>query len=210
MISTAQRTTSAAQDHTGHAAPAPEQLGGAFSFVDVDGRAVTAGDFRGRWTLLFFGYSRCRASCPIAIPKIVSAAASLRKAGIKAQAVFVDIEAPALGIIRRRTGPPATSMAPMGHADMNRIAAMRALADKFGSDLRVLTGSRGQLNTATIAFRVAREHIPPRPGEMGHSMNHSSLIYILRPDTQVAAFQDHKADPKALIAAVSTLSKKLA
>ena len=208
MTSSAPPAASPAQGHAGHTAPAPEQLGGTFSFTDVEGRPVTAADFKGRWSLLFFGYSRCRASCPVAIPKIVSAAAALRKAGVRTQAVFVDIESPALGVIRRRAAPAEPAMAHMGHGDMNRIAAMRALADKFGSDLRVLTGTRGQLNAATIAFRVAREHIPPRPGEVGHSMNHSSLIYIIRPDTQVAGFQDHKTDPKDLVAAVSTLNKK--
>ena len=68
--------------HDGHAAPlSPDQLGGAYEFTDVKGRRVTAADFEGHWTLLFFGYARCKSSCPVATPKIVKAARLLREQG---------------------------------------------------------------------------------------------------------------------------------
>jgi cytochrome oxidase Cu insertion factor (SCO1/SenC/PrrC family) len=192
--------------HNGYAAPvAPDQLGGAYEFSDVKGRAVTAADFEGHWTLLFFGYARCKASCPVATPKIVKAARMLREQGIEASAVFVDIEAPPLGFVRRASGTAAT---PNGHShgDMNRVAAMRALAGTYDGELTVLTGTRGQLANAARAFMVAREHTPPRQGEEGHSINHSSRIYFIAPDTKVAGYGYHDSDPAELVATVAKLS----
>lgn len=194
--------------HGGYAAPlSPDQLGGAYEFSDVNGRRVTAADFKGRWTLLFFGYARCKSSCPVATPRIVKAARLLREQGVKAQAAFVDIDAPPLGIVRRASGTSSTING-HSHGDMNRIAAMRALASTYDGQLTVLTGTRGQLANAARAFMVAREHTPPRVGEEGHSINHSSRIYFIAPDTKVAGYGYHNSDPAELAATVANLSKK--
>lgn len=193
--------------HHGYPAPlSPDRLAGAFEFSDVQGRRVTAAEFEGRWTLLFFGYSRCRSSCPVTIPKIVEAARSLRLRGIEARAIFVDLESPPLGLTRRSAGPTSPVPASHTHSDMNRIAAMRALTNGYGGDLLIVSGTRGQLAKATRAFMVAREHTPPREGEEGHSINHSSRIYLIAPDTSVAGYTYHDADPATLVATIARLN----
>jgi len=197
-------------DHSHHSyGPpiSPDQLGGTYAFLDLNNRRVSAADFEGRWTLLFFGYARCRSSCPVATPKIVKAARMLREQGVKAQAAFVDIEAPPLGIVRRASRTPVAANG-HDHGDMNRIAAMRALAKTYDGQLAVLTGTRGQLANAARAFMVAREHTPPRKGEEGHSINHSSRIYFIAPDTKVAGYGYPDSDPAELAATVAKLSRK--
>jgi len=197
------------QQHQHGYAPtiSPDQLGGAYEFLDLKDRRVSASDFKGHWTLLFFGYARCRGNCPVATPKIVKAAKMLRAQGVKARAVFVDIEAPPQQMISRATGVKV----PVGgqaHGDMNRVAAMRGLAGTWGDDLTVLTGTRLQLSNAARAFKVAREHKPPRKGEQGHSIDHSSRIYFVGPDTKVAGYGYHDANPAELAATIARLSKK--
>jgi cytochrome oxidase Cu insertion factor (SCO1/SenC/PrrC family) len=191
--------------HYGHLPPNPDQLGGMFNFSTLAGREVGDADFKGQWTLLYFGYARCTDSCPMAIPVIATAAKELSKAGINTNAVFVDIEAPAIGNVRRRAGSASD------HDDhvylVDRKAALRSLQQSFGSDMQILTGTRGQLSAATAAFRVAREHKPPRDGERGHSINHSSLIYILDPRAKVAGYGYHTSTPKILIETVRRLKK---
>ena len=204
--------------HDHRTGPPPlEQLGGALAFSDVAGRAIDETAFRGHWTLLFFGYSRCRASCPIAIPKIVQTAERLRKVGIEARAVFVDIDVPPLGVMRFRRPGAAMAMAmsgrpgsPHDHGQLDRVAAMRALANGFGGRLVVATGTRAQLSAASRAFNVAREHIPPRPGELGHSINHSSLIYFLAPDARVAGYAMHDQTAPAMEKIVRSLARRYA
>ena len=188
------RDVSGGHDHA--MMPSVAKMGGAFEFSDVAGNRIAQSDFRGRWTLLFFGYSRCRASCPVAIPKMVRTVENLRQSGIAARAVFVDIDVPPLGVVRFRRPGAAAAMAGHsghhhGHGDLDRIAAMRALAKAFDGRLVVATGTRAQLSAAVQAFAVAREHSAPRRGEVGHSINHSSLIYFLAPDTRVAGYAMH-------------------
>ena len=138
--------------HDGYAAPvSPDQLGGSYAFLDLKNRPVTAADFKGQWTLLFFGYARCKGSCPVATPKIVKAARMLRNQGVKARAVFVDIEAPPQQMISRANGAKVP-VGGHGHGDMVRIAAMRGLAGTWGGDLTVLTGTRLQLSNAARAL----------------------------------------------------------
>lgn len=191
--------------HPGHLPPNPDQLGGMFNFSDLAGKPIGDTDFKGKWTLLYFGYARCTDSCPMAIPMIATAAKELRKSGIKTNAVFVDIEAPAVGYVRRRANKAA---APDGHVHLiDRDAALRSLQQSFGSELQILTGTRGQLSAATAAFRVAREHTPPRTGERGHSINHSSLVYILDQRAMVAGYGYHTSTSEILIETVRRLKK---
>ena len=181
----------------------PQRISGALEFSDMSGRPIGAADFHDHWTFLFFGYSRCRASCPVAIPKIVRAADDLRRLGVDARAVFVDIDVPPLSNLRFRrpdamTQATSHSLPPHHHGDMERVAAMRALANRYPGRLVIATGTRGQLAAAGRAFNVAREHIPPRQGERGHSINHSSLIYFLDPSPKVAGYASHEASLSAL------------
>lgn len=189
--------------HYGHAMPSPDQLGGAFSFSTATGKLVTEADFRGRWTILYFGYSRCTDSCPQAIPAIAEAAHILRGQGLSVIAAFVDIEAPAIGIVRRGAKPSA-----QGHPHLvDRDNAMKAISNAFGDKLTVMSGTRGQLNAATAAFRVSREHVPARAGEKGHSINHSSLIYFIDPNARVAGYGYHTTPAQMLAQAVNELSR---
>ena len=192
-------------DHDSYLPPvSPDSLGGTYEFRDLKNRAIDAADFKGQWTLLFFGYARCKGSCPVATPKIVKAAQLLRARGLKARAVFVDIDAPRTGFVRRDARQD--SAAGHAHSDMGHLAAMRGLQSTYGSDLTVLTGSRLQLANAARAFLVAREHRPPRAGEVGHSINHSSRIYLIAPDTKVAGYGHHGSAPAELASMVARLN----
>jgi hypothetical protein len=188
--------------HSNHAyaPPDPASLGGSFVLRDPAGRMVASQNLRGRWTFIYLGYSRCTDTCPVALPTIVEASKQLAAAGVASRAVFVDIEPPP-AMIRPRN--PELAASEMAHHDpLKQQAAMSDIMKRFGSSLLVLTGSRSQLNAVTVAFQVAREHAPPRPREEGHSINHTSFIYLLGPDGQVAQYLPHNAAPDALVSAV--------
>jgi cytochrome oxidase Cu insertion factor (SCO1/SenC/PrrC family) len=195
-------TAAAAPPHSNHsyAPPDPASLGGSFVLRDPAGRMVASQNLRGRWTFIYLGYSRCTDTCPVALPTIVAASKQLTAAGIPSRAVFVDIEPPP-AMIRPRN-PELAASETAHHDPLKQQAAMSAITQRFGPSLLVLTGSRSQLNAVTVAFQVAREHAPPRPREEGHSINHTSFIYLLGPDGQVAQYLAHNDEPDALVSAV--------
>ena len=57
----------------GVALPGGVTLGGPFSLVDGDGRAVTEADFRGRLALVFFGFTFCPDVCPTELQAVAQA-----------------------------------------------------------------------------------------------------------------------------------------
>ena len=48
-----------------------DQVGGPFSLAGAEGRTVTDRDFRGLWTLVFFGYTHCPDVCPTGCKRLV-------------------------------------------------------------------------------------------------------------------------------------------
>jgi protein SCO1 len=204
-ISRRERTRLAkAHNVFGHAQPEPDALGGHFDFATWDGQPVSAADFRGRWTLLYFGYARCQGSCLAVAPAIAVAAKALGQSGVAARAAFVDLESPPPGMIRLAATPHSHG----AHgSNWPQRYAMARLALGSGGKLDVLTGSRFQLSQATAAFHVLREHVPPRAGEENYSINHGSMIYFIGPDTLVAGYGYHDMPVETMVGLVTRLSK---
>lgn len=190
-------------NHEIYAPPSPDQLNARFDLVAPNGARVTNADLKGRWALIYFGYARCTATCPIAVPTALEAARRLKAGGLKTQVVFVDIDAMMTQPVRLRSRSGEGGAHAHAHAGP---AGPRFTDGLKGDDLLTLSGSRLQLNQATVAFRVNREHVPARPGEHGHSINHSSLIYILAPDGRVAGYAYHDVRPEELVATVERLA----
>lgn len=188
--------------HSSHSysLPDPASMGGAYSLRDVAGRTVTSASLRGRWNIVYFGYSRCTDTCPLALPTIVQASRVLNQRGIATRAVFVDIEPPSGTITPRNPSVPASQQGHHNASDSG--SAITQIAQRFGSGLLVLTGSRGQLNDVTVAFQVRREHTPARPRETGHSINHTSFIYLVSPTGEVTGYVYHDVTPDAVVRAV--------
>jgi len=190
-------SSAAAQDHDHpYVPPAPGVLGGAFSLHDQSGAEFTDANLRGRWTMLYFGYSRCRSACPVALPALAGASETLHERGVSARAVFVDIDA-APAPIRLRSEAAHDG----GHQHAGD--AIAPLADAF-RNVTFLSGSRGQIRQALTAFRVRTEHVPARTdlGESGHSINHTTAIYVIGPDGVVVGYVYHTVAPGELAAYV--------
>jgi protein SCO1/2 len=56
-----------------HRDEGPIPIGGPFRLRAGDGREVTEADFRGRWMLVYFGYTRCPDACPTALQDMANA-----------------------------------------------------------------------------------------------------------------------------------------
>lgn len=151
-------------------------LGGPFALTDArTGRSVTDADLRGRWLLLYFGYTFCPDICPTDLQTIVAARGLLGAAGQALTPVFITVDP-------GRDTPPV-------------MAAYVAL---FSPDLMGLTGSQGEIDRIVRAYRVyvAKQALPGGGG--AYLVNHSTFLYLVDPQGQVVAVLSARLTPAAL------------
>lgn len=148
-------------------------VGGSFQLTDHTGRRVTDKDFRGRYMLVYFGYTSCPDVCPTTLAVMAQA---LEKLGDKAQHV-----APVFITIDPERDTP------------------KVLADyvkSFGPNFVGLTGSVAEIKDAEKKFRVYAVKKPLEGGNYG--MDHSSVIYLMGPDGRLVSFFDEAISPEDL------------
>jgi len=63
-----------------------------FRLGDSDGRERTLADFRGKYVLLFFGYTQCPDVCPTALSRAAEVRKLLGTDGDKLQVIFVTLD----------------------------------------------------------------------------------------------------------------------
>ena len=73
-------------------AHAQEALGAPFTLTDPAGKSISSSDFKGKWMLIYFGYSHCADLCPTELAEMIDA---LRQIGAEAkfvQPIFITID----------------------------------------------------------------------------------------------------------------------
>jgi len=147
-------------------------IGGPFSLVDQNGTRRRAGDFRGRFLLVYFGYSFCPDVCPTALAAMADALDKLPKAQ-RIVPVFVTVDP---------------------ERDSPRV--LKAYLNAFGPRFVGLTGDVKSVAAAARAYRVFYRKHPLAGG--GYAMDHSSVIYLMGPDGRYLAHYDASIGSDAL------------
>jgi protein SCO1/2 len=146
------------------AAPPP---GGPFTLQDGDGKPVTDRDFRGKYMLVYFGYTFCPDACPTTLNAVADALDRLGAKADQIQAIFITVDP-------KRDTP----------------AVMKQYVAAFSPHLIGLTGSPEQIAQVAKAYRVYHTENRTGPGPNDYSIDHSSVLYLMGPDGGfIAAFR---------------------
>jgi len=148
-------------------------IGGPFRLTDHTGKSVSDADFRGRYMLIYFGYSFCPDVCPTTLGVMSQA---LEKAGDKAGRVvpiFITIDP---------------------ERDTPKVLADYMKA--FGPAFVGLTGTAAQIQDVEKKYRVYAVKKPLAGGNYG--MDHSSVLYLMGPDGKLISFYDEAISPDDL------------
>ncbi len=138
-------------------------IGGPFTLVATNGQTVSDQTYRGKWVLIFFGYTYCPDACPTALNSISVALAKLGSDASNLQPLFVTVDP---------------------QRDTREV--MAEYLKSFDSRILGLTGTEDQINNVIKEFHlyVSKE----KPGTEGDNylVSHSSYIYLMDPQGKFA------------------------
>jgi cytochrome oxidase Cu insertion factor (SCO1/SenC/PrrC family) len=152
-------------------------IGGPFSLTDQGGQTRTNADFRGRYMLIYFGYSNCPDVCPISLGVIADAVERLGPKAARIAPIFITVD-------------PAR--------DTPKI--LRQYLAVFSPKLIGLTGSDKDIRQVASEYHVYIAKHPTQGGN--YSVDHSNIIYLMGPDGRFIANYDDSLGPDGLAAAL--------
>src|SRR5580704_6283144 len=79
-------------DLLGRAATSDVTIGGPFTLTAPDGKAVTDQTYRGKWLLVYFGYTSCPNTCPTALLELAKALETLGLDAAELQPIFITVD----------------------------------------------------------------------------------------------------------------------
>jgi protein SCO1/2 len=139
-------------------------VGGPFTLQGGNGQQVTDRTFRGKYMLVYFGYTFCPDVCPTTLNEVADAMDKLGPKADRVQPIFISVDP-------KRDTPEV----------------VKQYAAAFGSRLIGLTGTAEQIAAVAKEYRVYYAERRTGPGPNDYSMDHSSVLYLMDPDGKFVA-----------------------
>ena len=150
---------------------------------DVDGRPRTLADWKGKVTVVFFGYTQCPDVCPTTMADLAAIRKSLGADGDKLQSVFVTID-----------------------PERDTPEILKAYVANFGPGFTALRGTPDQTAAAAKEFKVFYAKVPGRNGA-SYTMDHSAASFVFDPAGRVRLYVPYGGDTKKFAADLQQLVK---
>jgi len=146
-----------------------------FDLADGDGRRWKLADFRGKVTVVFFGFTQCPDVCPTTMIELAEVKQRLGADGARVQGVFVTID-----------------------PERDTPEVLKAYVANFGAGFVGLRGSAEE--TAAIAkhFKVYYKKVPGKT-PTSYTMDHTAGSYVFDAGGRVRLFTRHGTGPEALV-----------
>jgi len=133
-------------------------IGGPFTLVSTNGDNVTDQTYRGKWLLIFFGYTFCPDACPTALNNISVALENLGADADKLQPLFVTVDP---------------------HRDTREV--MAEYLKSFDSRIIGLTGPQDQIDRVVKEYRVYVASQKSDSDDENYFVSHSAYLYLMDP-----------------------------
>ncbi|HEX7439517.1 MAG TPA: SCO family protein [Caldimonas sp.] len=158
-------------------------FGRSLALPDLTGRMRTLEDFKGKVTVIFFGYTQCPDVCPTTLVELAQVKKSLGAEGDRVQGVFVTID-----------------------PERDTPEVLKAYVASFDPGFVALRGTPEQTAAAAKEFKVFYAKVPGKsPGS--YTMDHTAASYVLDVDGRLRLFVRYGSGAAALAADLSALLK---
>jgi protein SCO1/2 len=134
-------------------------IGGPFTLTAGDGKTVTDRSFRGKWLLVYFGYTFCPDVCPTTLNDIAEALGKLGPLADKITPLFVTVD-----------------------PERDTPEVMGRYVKSFDPRIVGLTGTPEAIAEVAKEYRVYYKKHPTGESHDDYLMDHSSIIYVMDPE----------------------------
>lgn len=146
-----------------------------FTLQTAGDKIVTAQELRGKYLLVYFGFTHCPDICPTTLLLMSNATAKLGEKAAKVQPIFISVDP---------------------ERDTPKIAS--DYASHFGKNTLGLSGTPEQVKHAADSFKVFYSKVEDKTSALGYVVDHSGFIYLMGPDGKYLAHYPHNASEQEL------------
>jgi cytochrome oxidase Cu insertion factor (SCO1/SenC/PrrC family) len=150
-------------------------VGGPFELTDQNGNRVKDTDFRGKFMLVYFGYTFCPDVCPTELQVMTAAVDQLGSDADSVQPIFITVD-----------------------PERDTVEQMKLYVSNFSDRLIGLTGSPEDVATATKAYRVYSAKVKDQNSVSDYLMDHTSMVFLMGPNGEFRRVFSHGTDAETM------------
>lgn len=157
------------------------EYGRQLALPDQDGKPRTLADFKGKVTVVFFGYTQCPDVCPTTMAELAQVKKALGADGERIQGVFVTVD-----------------------PERDTPQLLKAYVQGFDPSFVALRGTPEQTQAAAKEFKVFYAKVPGKT-EGAYTMDHTAGSYVFDAQGRLRLFVRYGGPTEALAADLKTL-----
>jgi protein SCO1/2 len=132
----------------------------AFALADTEGSIRTTAEFRGKFLLVFFGFTSCPDVCPTTLSEVAQVMDDLGSDAGSVQPIFISID-----------------------PERDRRLGLADYTKAFHPAILGLAGSEAETQSAAASFKIFYEREADTSSPDGYTMAHSPGLYLVGPDS---------------------------
>lgn len=164
--------------------PQTAAVGGPFQLVDTNGRTVDQSVLKGKWSVVFFGFTHCPDICPTTLFELGQVETLLGPKAGEFQSVLISVD------------PQRDTVAQMKAYMANPAFPKRSLG---------LTGTPAQTDAAAKAYKVYYQKSGVGPD---YTVNHAAYSYLMNPKGRFACVLPYELTPEQTAAKIQAAMKQ--
>ena len=150
-----------------------------FDLVDQAGQPFSLERLRGKWSLLFFGFTYCPDICPGTLYDL----ARVHQALNEAEQELEEHQIALVSVDPERDTP----------------ARMAEYVSFFDPDFLGITGEPKQISPLALRIGVAYRIEPHEPGSQSYAVDHSASVFLIDPQSRLHGVFPAPHDPELMI-----------
>ena len=156
--------------------------GGDFSLNSVDGPVALA-NFRGKYVILYFGYTYCPDICPTSLGALSQAMNQLTdQERAQVQGLFISVD-----------------------PERDTLEKIQTYATYFHPSFKGISGSTEELDRVADQYGVYYRKVPVEGSAMGYAVDHSSTLFLINRDGVLQDRIQHSGSPQAILSQIRAL-----